>query len=87
MFAARRCTRQSRWVMTEIANDEDDCKTTARPRAKCRRQQEEDNEKKANSCLSSRDKSKNKTQTREWGKLAYLFRVTKTGLYTKASPA
>ena len=51
-----------------------------------REQSAEDDEKKANSCLSSGDKSENKTQMREWGKLGYLFRVTKTGLYTKVSP-
>ena len=59
-------------------------KTTRQPQD--REQSTEDNEKKANSCLSFGDESKSKTQTREWGKLGYFFRVTKTGLYTKASP-
>ena len=53
--------------MTGIANDEDNCKTTARqPREQER--SAEDDEKKANSCLSSGDESKNKAQMREWGK-------------------
>ena len=59
-------------------------RTARRPREQER--SAEDNEKKANSCLSSGDESENEAQTRDGGKLGYWFRVTKTDLYTKASP-
>ena len=54
-------------VMTGITNDEENRKMTAR-RPQEQERSTEDDEKKANSCLSSRDESENEAQTREWGK-------------------
>ena len=53
--------------MTGITNDEDNRKMTAR-RPREQERSAEDDEKKANSCLSSGDESENEAQMREWGK-------------------
>ena len=78
-----RKTKQSGddWDNKRRREPQDDHKMTTRARAKRRGRREE-----GKLLPIFRRRERERSADERWGKLGYLFRVTKTGLYTKASP-
>jgi hypothetical protein len=78
-----RKTKQSDddWDNNRRREPQDDRKMTARARAKRRGRREE-----GKLLPIFRRRERERSADERWGKLGYWLRVTKTGLYTKASP-